>query len=74
MYKEQDAQERWNKVTTLLVQILQDEEELKKVQSMPKEEYHAYLLDSGFIEEEIRLIIQDLAKIASVRRFPWWLY
>lgn len=74
MNKEQYTQERWNKVTTLLVQILEDEEELKKVQSMSKEEYHGYMLDSGFLEDEIRLIIQDLAKIASVGRFPWWLY
>jgi hypothetical protein len=74
MYEEQNAQERWNKVTNLLVHILHDEEELKKVQSMSKEEYHAFLIESGFLEEDIRLIIQDLAKIATVGRWPWWLY
>jgi hypothetical protein len=74
MYEEQTTQERWNKVTNLLVHILHDEEELKKVQSMSKEEYHAFLIESGFLEEDIRLIIQDLAKIATVGRWPWWLY
>lgn len=74
MYEEQNAQERWNKVTNLLVHILHDEEELKKVQSMSKEEYHAFLIESGFLEEDIRLIIQDLAKIATVGRWPWWIY
>lgn len=62
------------KVNNLLWAIKSDKGELARIQKMSADEYHVYLVNKGFTDDEISLLTQDYAMQAGVQRYPWWLY